>query len=100
MPVRYILCSPKPQGLRQYKNRSTGLVSTLWKICLILLISSKVLAKYYPEFSQLIAQKAKDAYQKGWKIRKGQTACTVSPYFYEEDNWADDMQLAATEYFR
>ena len=93
-------CSPKPQGLRQYKNRSTGLASTLGKYASSFSLGSKVLAKYYPEFSQLIAQKAKDAYQKGME-NPGvcQTACTVSPYFYEEDNWADDMQLAATEIF-
>ena len=24
-----------------------------------------------------------------------QTVCTVSPYFYEEDNWTDDLELAA-----
>ncbi len=93
-------CSPKPQGLRQYKNRSTGLASTLGKYASSFSLGSKVLAKYYPEFSQLIAQKAKDAYQKGMESPGVcQTACTVSPYFYEEDNWADDMQLAATEIF-
>ncbi|MDZ7634563.1 MAG: glycoside hydrolase family 9 protein [Bacteroidales bacterium] len=28
-----------------------------------------------------------------------QTACNVSPYFYEEDNYVDDMQLAAWEIY-
>ena len=27
-----------------------------------------------------------------------QTACMVSPYFYEEDNWVDDMELAAATF--
>ena len=28
-----------------------------------------------------------------------QTACNVSPYFYEEDNYADDLELAAWQLF-
>lgn len=93
-------CSPKPQGLRQYKNRSTGLASTLGKYASSFSLGSKVLAKFYPEFSKLIAEKAKDAYQKGMENPGAcQTASTVSPYFYEEDNWADDMELAATEIY-
>ncbi len=93
-------CSPKPQGLREHKNRSTGLASTLGKYASSFALGSKVVAKYYPEFSRLIEQKAKDAYLKGME-NPGvcQTACCVSPYFYEEDNWADDMALAATEIF-
>ncbi|MHB9056814.1 MAG: glycoside hydrolase family 9 protein [Paludibacteraceae bacterium] len=93
-------CSPKPQGLREYKNRSTGLASTLGKYASSFALGSKVMAKYYPEFSKLIAEKAKDAYQKGMENPGAcQTASTVSPYFYEEDNWADDMELAASEIY-
>lgn len=93
-------CSPSPQGLRQYKNRSTGLASTLGKYSSSFALGSRVLAKYYPEFSKNIALKAAHAYRKGM-TNPGvcQTACTVSPYFYEEDNWADDMQLAAAEMY-
>ncbi len=29
-----------------------------------------------------------------------QTACNVSPYFYEEDNYVDDMELAAWELYK
>ncbi len=29
-----------------------------------------------------------------------QTACYLSPYFYEEDNYTDDLELAAWELFR
>ena len=93
-------CSPKPQGLRENKNRSTGLASTLGKYASSFALGSKVLEKYYPEFSKIIEQKAKDAYQKGME-NPGvcQTACCVSPYFYEEDNWADDMTLAGAEIY-
>ena len=93
-------CSPKPQGLRENKNRSTGLASTLGKYASSFALGSKVLARYYPDFAKMIEQKAKDAYRKG-KENPGvcQTACCVSPYFYEEDNWADDMTLAGAEIF-
>lgn len=94
-------CSPKPQGLRKYKNRSTGLASTLGKYASSFALGAQTLNKFYPEFSILLNQKAQDAYKKG-AANPGacQTACCVSPYFYEEDNWADDMQLAATEMYK
>lgn len=93
-------CSGEPQGLRQHKNRSTGLASTMGKYASSFSLGAKVLSKYYPDFARLLERKAADAYQMGVK-HPGvcQTACCVSPYFYEEDNWADDMELAATELF-
>ncbi|MDD4609995.1 MAG: glycoside hydrolase family 9 protein, partial [Bacteroidaceae bacterium] len=89
-------CSPKPQGLRKYKNRSTGLASTLGKYAAAYSLGAQLLAPYYPELTSLLIQKAGVAYQKG-VANPGvcQTACCVSPYFYEEDNWADDLELAA-----
>lgn len=91
-------CSPEPQGLKTNKNRSTGLASTLGKYASSFSLGAQTLKKFYPEFSGLLNQKSQDAYKKGAsKLGACQTACCVSPYFYEEDNWADDMQLAATE---
>lgn len=90
-------CSGEPQGLRKYKNRSTGLASTLGKYASSFALGAQVLRSYYPEWSKKIENKAKQAYRLG-SVHPGvcQTACCVSPYFYEEDNWADDMELAAT----
>lgn len=94
-------CSPKPQGLRKYKNRSTGLASTLGKYASSFALGAQTFKKIYPDFAEKLAQKAKAAYKKGADNPGAcQTACCVSPYFYEEDNWADDMQLAATEMFK
>lgn len=58
------------------------------------------LADYYPEFAKMLEQKALDAYRIG-AANPGvsQTAPGGAPYFYEEDNWVDDMELAATELF-
>lgn len=93
-------CSPVPQGLRKYKNRSTGLASTLGKYASSFSLGALILSKYYPDFAIQLKQKALDAYKKA-AAHPGacQTASTVSPYFYEEDNWADDMQLASTALF-
>lgn len=45
-----------------------------------------------------LAQKARDAYAFG-RQKPGftQTAPCRAPYFYEEENFADDMELAATQ---
>ncbi len=97
-PVYFV--SPKPQGLFKNKNRSTGMASTLGKYASSFALGGKVLAKYYPEFSAILLEKAKHAYDKG-AANPGvsQTAPGSAPYFYEEDNWADDMQLAAAEMY-
>lgn len=97
-PVYFV--SPKPQGLFKHKNRSTGMASTLGKYASSFSLGSKLLASYYPEYSELLLQKAHDAYRKG-AANPGvsQTAPGGAPYFYEEDNWTDDMELAAMELY-
>lgn len=97
-PVYFV--SPKPQGLFKYKNRSTGMASTLGKYASSFSLGAKLLADYYPEFSDMLVQKAQDAYHRGVENPGvSQTAPGGAPYFYEEDNWADDMQLAAVELY-
>lgn len=93
-------CSAEPQGLMKNKNRSTGLASTMGKYASSFSLGAKVLKEYYPDFAALLQEKAMDAYVMGVEYPGVcQTAPCKSPYFYEEDNWADDMQLAATELF-
>lgn len=97
-PVYFV--SPKPQGLFKYKNRSTGMASTLGKYASSFALGAKLLSAYYPDFANILAQKAKDAYQNGVENPGvSQTAPGGAPYFYEEDNWVDDMQLAAMEMY-
>lgn len=93
-------CLGAPQGLKKYKNRSTGLASTVGKYSSSFSLGAKLLASYYPEFAEKLKQKAIYAYKKGVE-NPGvcQTAPCVSPYFYEEDNWVDDMELAATQLY-
>jgi len=93
-------CMGQPQGLFKYKNRSTGLASSVGKYSSSFSLGAKLLAQYYPQYAAILKQKALDAYQKGVE-NPGvcQTAPCVSPYFYEEDNWVDDMELAATQLY-
>lgn len=97
-PVYFI--DGKPQGLFKYKNRTTGVASTAGKYASAFALGSVMLKKYYPDFSGMIAKKAVEAYKFGKKYPGiCQTAPCKSPYFYEEDNYADDMELAAAQLY-
>lgn len=94
-------CCGEPYGLSKYKNDSKGLASSVGKFSSSFSLGSRVFAEIDKEFSALLARKASNAYEVG-KANPGacQTACTISPYYYEEDNWSDDMELAAAEMYR
>lgn len=89
-------CTGKPQGLFAYKNRSTGLASTAGKYAGAFALGARVFAASDTSFARLLAARARAAYALG-AAHPGvcQTAPARSPYFYEEDDWADDMELAA-----
>ncbi|WP_064196178.1 MULTISPECIES: glycoside hydrolase family 9 protein [Emticicia] len=91
-------CTGKPQGAFQNKSRATGIASTAGKYASTFALGSEVLQKFYPDFSKTLKKKAIDAYDWGKKNPGAcQTAPCRAPYFYEEDNWTDDMELAAAE---
>lgn len=97
-PVYFV--TGKVQGLGKPKNRTTGVASTAGKYASAFSLGSVLLKNYYPEFAQKIADKAAAAYKFGKKYPGVcQTACFVSPYFYEEENYTDDMELAAVQLF-
>lgn len=97
-PVYFI--TGKPQGLGKYKNRSTGVSSTAAKYASAFALGAEMFSEYDPEFSQKISQKAFDAYKFAkTDLGVSQTASNRAPYFYEEDNYVDDMQLAAAQLF-
>ena len=89
------------QGLFENKNRTTGVSSTAGKFASSFGIGAEVLAPFYPEYANKLTQKSKDAYAFG-KTKPGntQTAPATAPYFYEEDNWVDDMELAAAVLYK
>ena len=89
-------CTGKPQGLLGHKNRSTGYASTAGKMAAAFALGARLLAERDPAFADTLRRKAVAAYALGER-HPGvcQTAPASSPYFYEEDNWVDDMELGA-----
>ncbi len=90
----------QPQGLRRYKNRSTGVASAAGKFSSAFALGAVLYQKRDAPFSQLLESKSTSAFQLGLdKPGVSQTAPGSSPYFYEEDNWVDDMELAAANLY-
>jgi endoglucanase len=94
------LCTGKPQGIFKHKNRATGIASTAGKYASSFALASQIFEKIDPAFAKKLNTKATQAYGYG-KANPGvcQTAPCTAPYFYEEDNWTDDMELAAAQLF-
>lgn len=95
-PVYFV--TGKPQGLARFKNRTEGVSSTAGKFASVFAMGARLFADSDPSFASLMGAKAIDALEFA-RTDPGatQTACNVSPYFYEEDNYVDDMELAAWE---
>ncbi len=91
-------CTGRPQGLFRTRNRSTGLASTAGKYAAAFALGARLFERDDLAFAQVMRRKAAMAYAIG-RASPGvcQTAPGTSPYFYEEDNWADDMELGAAE---
>lgn len=100
-PVWFCSGEPQQRGKRGDKNKTTGVASTAGKFASDFAFGSEILKPFYPEFAEKIGAKAQAAYDAGVaKPGVCQTASVVSPYIYEEDNWVDDMELAAYEMYR
>ena len=93
-------CTGRPQGLFAGKNRSTGLASTAGKYASAFALGSIALRGSDPGFAAMLREKAIMAYRVG-RQSPGvcQTAPGTSPYFYEEDNWSDDLELAGAHLY-
>jgi endoglucanase len=93
-------CTGKPQGLFKYKNRSSGFASTAGKYASTFALASLVYGKSDPAFAAKLRARALAAYAIGKKSPGVcQGAPGKAPYFYEEDNWTDDMELGAAELY-
>ena len=93
-PVYFV--TGKSQGLAQHKNRTTGVSSSAAKFASAFALGARLLDAHYPAFAREIAIKASEAYSFALSdLGVCQTACNVSPYFYEEGNYVDDLELAA-----
>lgn len=96
-PVYFVSGEPQVAGKRWGRvNRTTGVSSAAGKFASTFALGSDVIRQWYPEFADKIMGKVKDAYDFALeKPGNTQTACVVSKYFYEEDTWVDDVELAA-----
>ncbi|MFR9164814.1 MAG: glycoside hydrolase family 9 protein [Dysgonomonas sp.] len=93
-PVYFI--TGKSQGLGKYKNRTTGVSSSAAKFVSAFALGAEIFKGIDPAFANVLQEKVSPAYAFAKSdLGNTQTACLKSPYFYEEDNWVDDMELAA-----
>ncbi|MDR1719861.1 MAG: glycoside hydrolase family 9 protein [Dysgonamonadaceae bacterium] len=93
-PVYFI--TGQPQGLTTHKNRTTGVASSAAKFASAFSLGAELFKTSDPAFAAVLKSKAVPAFRFA-EANPGntQTACVISPYFYEEDNYVDDMELAA-----
>jgi endoglucanase len=88
-------CTGKPQGLFKYKNRSTGVASTAGKFSSAFGLGFSMFKRIDSSYAELLYARSVSAFHFGLKdTGVCQTAPGRAPYFYEEDNWTDDMELA------
>jgi hypothetical protein len=93
-------CTGRPQGLFKYKNHSTGIASTAGKFASAFALGAQLYAKRDGAYAAVLARKAVQAYVLG-ELHPGvcQTAPATAPYYYNEADYADDMELAAAELY-
>lgn len=90
-------CAGYPYGLMGNVNDSKGLASSVGKFSSSFALGAIIFKQIDPTFAQELQRRSTIAYNVA-KANPGacQTAPCTSPYYYEEDNWVDDMELAAT----
>src|SRR5690606_36650232 len=91
-------CTDRPQGLLSHRNRSDGAASTAGKMAAAFALGAQLFQGRDEPFASRIRRSALSAYAQG-RARPGvcQTAPARAPYFSEEANWVDDMELAAAQ---
>jgi hypothetical protein len=94
-PVYFLSGEPQQRG--KFMNNTTGTSSTAGKFTSAFALGAEMFKKTDQPYSQLLLKKSSSAYAFA-KKKPGvsQTASVKSPYIYAEDNWVDDMELAAT----
>lgn len=94
-------CCGEPYGLFKNKNRSSGLASSVGKFSSSFALGAKVFQSIDSIFANELHRRSLEAYEVAMANPGAcQTAPCVSPYFYEEDNWVDDMELAAAQCYK
>ena len=89
-------CTGIAQGLLRYQNRATGYASTAGKFAAAFALGAQMLKASDTALADTLHRKAVAAFALGEKYPGPcQTAPGRGAYFYEEDDWEDDMELGA-----
>ena len=94
-PVYFI--DGKPQQRGKFMNNTQGTSSTAAKLSSAFYLGYRLFQEIDPTYSAKLKEKSQTAY--AYALKKPgvtQTVSVKSPYIYAEDNWVDDMSLAAT----
>jgi len=93
-PVYFVSGEPQQRG--KFMNNTTGTSSPAGKFASAFALGAGIFEKLDPHYYNTLSEKAKTAFLYGFKtLGVTQTASVRSPYIYAEDNWTDDMELAA-----
>jgi hypothetical protein len=97
-PVYFVSGEPQQRG--KFMNNTTGTSSTAGKFVSAFALGSKIFKKKDLDYSQILMDKSFSAWEYAVKKQGAtQTASVRSPYIYAEDNWTDDMELAAASLY-
>lgn len=93
-PLYFINGEPQQRG--KFMNNTTGTSSTAAKFASAFALGAAVFEPIDRAYSERLSGKIASAYAYAF-IKPGvtQTVSVRSPYIYAEDNWVDDMELAA-----
>lgn len=92
----------EPQGLREHKSKATGIANLAGRSAAAMAIAARIWRDELndPTFAEKCEQAALELYEMG-KAQEGyqQGNSYGSPYRYNEDTWADDMEWGAAELY-
>ncbi len=95
-PVYFVSGEPQQRG--QFMNNTTGTSSIAGKFSSAFSLGSFIFNPVNKEYASLLDKRSLSAFAFGLKKPgASQTASVKSPYIYAEDNWTDDMELAAAD---
>lgn len=93
----------KPQGVGQWKSRSTGVANIAGRSAAAMAIAYRIWKYELKDevFAEECLQAARELYEMGKRQEGFQQGNSFgAPYRYNEDTWADDMEYAAAELFK
>jgi endoglucanase len=98
-PVYFVSGEPQQRG--KFMNNTTGTSSIAGKFASAFALGASIFEQSDKDYYSLLSEKSRTAFLYGFKkLGVSQTASVRSPYIYAEDNWVDDMELAAAAIYK